>query len=174
MHIWEDALGGDDPVMIWTRAMMPFRVSPQVVADFTVQIQGPETYLWLATWKQWPGDVSLDLSGDYPGAGLHRYCLVSVDGATNLAQISCGVAVATAVPIPFANYPTPPWGSIPLALVHLGGAAVAGNEIVEASIVDSRIIVASAAGSILPAVHDHTTVAQGDASKAEVLAWIGW
>lgn len=244
MHIWEATLGGDDPVMVWTRAFMPFRVSPQVVLDFTVQIQGPEMYLWLATWNQWPGDISLNLAGDYPGAGLHCYSLVYIDGLTNVAMSVPGGSVAIAMPIPLASYPTPPMGSIPLALVHLVGAAVAGNEIDESDILDSRIIVSSGPGSVVPGLHhlidttvhddtdaygapaqgdvirfdtdwerlargtahqlfkmdaagnlpiwasfdwddlaaaagvdmahDHTTALEGNATKAEVLAWIGW
>ena len=91
MHIWEATLGGDDPVMVWTRALMPFRVSPQVVPDMTVQIQGPEVYLWQNGWKEWVGDAVFAIpGGSIPGAGLHRYSLISIDGATSLAQITDG------------------------------------------------------------------------------------
>lgn len=151
-HIWSDTLGGDDPVMIWTRALMPFRVSPQAAPDLTVQIQGPEVYLWLAGWQEWLGDALVDLTASVPGAGLglHRYTLIYIDGATSTAMTLDGAAVAAAVPLPPGSWPAPPSGSIPVGLVHLASDQ---TTITEADIVDGRVIVGSAGGSITPAAH---------------------
>lgn len=149
MHIWEAAGGGDDPVMIWTRALMPFRLSPQAAPDLTVRIEGPELYLWDTGWQEWSGG-NVNLAAHVPGANLHRYCLVSIDGATSAAQTACSTPVSTAIPISPGGYPQPPSGSIPVGLVHLTGGQ---TTITEADIVDGRVVVSSAGGSIKPGLH---------------------
>lgn len=150
MHIWEADYGGDDPVMVWTRAMMPFRCSPQPVPDLTVQIQGPEMYLWATSWMEWAGDDVVDLTAEVPGVGLHRYCLVYIDGATSTAQLLSGGAIADIIPLTPASYPVPPTGSIPVGLIYLYGGQ---TEIGEGDIVDARVIVSTGPGGVSPGAH---------------------
>jgi hypothetical protein len=169
-HIFGDVRGGGDVVYIWARALMPFRVGPQDTPDLTVQVEGPQVYLWGTGWKVWLGEDSLDLSGSVPSAGFQRYVLVSIDGATSAVQTTDGDLFAESVSVPMSGWPEPPSGSIPVGLVRLYGGQ---TSIVETDVVEGRIIVSSAGGSVMPGVHTHDAAAEGGTEPKQYALFCG-
>lgn len=85
------------------------------------------------TLKQWDGGA-IDLTGDVPGANLHRYTVVCINGSNNTLASVLGLAS----PIPVApTLPTIPTGYIPSAAVLLENGVAT---IDESRIYDYRVL----------------------------------
>lgn len=125
--------GGDDPLYIYLRSLVPLRCSVQT--GLKVQI-APYTYRYRGQLKQWPGINNYDLAAHLPGAGLARYVLVYLDPAANQLAVLLG---ATAVDTPTVDpvRPEPPARSRPSAWIRLAGGQV---QLTELDIRDCRLL----------------------------------
>lgn len=110
------SMDGDDPVDITWEHIIPLSVVATDPTSMRVVVQGPERYVWGKSFKTFNTTVSADMTARVPGAGTHRYVLISIDAPTNMLQYTDGTAVAIALP---AVAPDVPSGAIPVSLIHL-------------------------------------------------------
>ena len=141
--------GGVDPVYIQKRAIVPLRAAPQATPDMTLCV-APDFYPWDDGFNYFEGGNSEDLAGRLPGAGLHRFVTIYVDGATNALGYVNGETMPTLLPLGVERIPEPPEGSVPICAVRLYYGM---TMITEAEIYDLRIINAPMGGSLAPAAH---------------------
>jgi hypothetical protein len=147
-HQWySDA---DDTVYVWTRAMMPFRVSPG--GGLLINVSGPDVYLWGTGWNTWSPLAGYNLAGGVPAnPNQHAFSLVYIDGVTNLLGTTHMVPVNQAVAITPNMWPAPTAGQIPLALVYF----VTGQTVItEDDIVDARVWLGTGGGGLTPGAHN--------------------
>ena len=110
-HRWMAANGGNDPVMVEMRQIMPLRITAD---GLTVNVY-PGVIPNGDTWQS-VGAQSLDLSGDVPTtAGNARFVLIYVDDAGTLT----GLAGAESASPTWTDIPALPDGGIALAVVYL-------------------------------------------------------
>jgi len=140
---------GADPVYIQKRAIVPLRAGPQSTPDMTLYV-APDFYPWDDGFNYFEGGNSEDLTNRVPGAGLHRFVTVYVDGATNALGYINGETMPAIFPLGIERIPEPPEGSVPICAVRLYYGM---SMITEAEIYDLRIINAPMGGSLAPASH---------------------
>lgn len=141
--------GGADPVYIQKRAIMPLRASAQSPADMTLEV-ADDFYPWDDGFNYFEGATTEDLTSRVPGAYLHRFVTIYVDGATNSLGYVNGDTQQITFPLGVEMIPEAPEGSVPICAVRLYNGM---TSITEEEIYDLRIIVGPSPGSLAPAEH---------------------
>jgi hypothetical protein len=175
-HELHNDRGGDDVVWVQSQQILPLLVYPTDPTTMTVNIFGG-WYPWVSGWHYFEAVLSADLTAHVPALPAEaRYVLISIDGATELLQYTAGATFPIFLPPADAEnmIPTPLAGSIPIGAVYLPfGTATLDWD----NVFDMRLFNQPVGGSIMPSVHNHTTVAEGGILVQPVIAlmfsWIG-
>jgi hypothetical protein len=133
-HEWPDRSPRPDVVNVYQRAIVPLRSMLSGAGALNIRVE-PYRYLKDGQLVLFPGNLSVDLSGSQPAAGLARYVGIYLDTGTNTIG---SVAGATAIDAPTVEPPSPtfPDGVITSAMVRLDGDQTTFSE---TDFVDLRI-----------------------------------
>lgn len=135
------AVTGSDPAWMNLRNLLPGRLRETIPASLSVFTEYL-TYEYNGAIQTWPGG-NIDLTDSVPGvAGMHRFVVVSINGATNTLVATDGADA----PLPIAPaLPSVPVGYVPLAVILTENGM---TEIEEADISDYRLIFSSVSGYV--------------------------
>ena len=163
-HEFRNIIGGDD--VVWIQSQQFVRLLAYPTSPESMRLNVYEGfYPWLTTSRWFPGGVA-NLAGHVPaGPGMARYTLVSIDGATNTLQYTDGPVFPWLMPPvdPSLMFAVTPAGCVPIVQVALinGTTSLGWDELF-----DVREFFSPSGGSVTPAPHYHTSMADGGAPLA--------